>query len=367
MNNKIKFVDLQTQYQSIKFELQEVMMPLLENASFIKGKPVADFENAFSKFCESKSCVGVGNGTDALSLALRAMNIGSGDEVITVGHTFIATAEAITSVGATPVFIDIRNDTMLMNPDLIESAISPNTKAIMPVHLYGNPCEMDHICDIAHEHNIRVIEDAAQAHGARWKGRRIGSWGDAACFSFYPGKNLGAYGDGGAVVSKDDEFIQKVRMLADHGRKEKYIHEFPGYNSRLDTLQAAILNVKLKYLEAWNECRCNHANEYIKQLSDTDLILPQIHREAQPVWHLFVIRCQNRELLRIHLRETGVETGVHYPVPVHRQPAYHEYSSISLPVTEKAANEVLSLPMYPELGNEIVHEVCNLIKKYNGM
>jgi dTDP-4-amino-4,6-dideoxygalactose transaminase len=358
---KIPFVDLQAQYRSIKLEIDQALASILEDASFIKGKPVAQFESSFADYCESKACVGVGNGTDALTLTLRALGISHGDEVITVSHTFIATAEAITNVGAKPVFVDIRDDTMLMNPELIEDAITPQTKAIIPVHLYGNPCDMDAISDIAQSHDLLVIEDAAQAHGARWKGRRVGSFGSAACFSFYPGKNLGAYGDGGAVVSNDTDLIDKIRMIADHGRKEKYLHEIPGVNSRLDAIQAAVLSVKLKHLDEWNQRRRDHANTYLKGLSSLPLETLRIEKDAEPVWHIFPIRTEKGEEIREMLNKNLIETGVHYPVPVHKQPAYCQYNHQSLSVTEKVAEHIISLPMYPEIEGEEIKMICDII------
>lgn len=361
-NKKIPLVNLQAQYLNIRNEINDAIFTILDSGSFIRGESVAKFESSFANYCETKACVGVGNGTDALTLTLRGLGIGLGDEVITVAHTFIATAEAITNVRATPVFVDVRDDTMLMNPEVIESSITSRTRAIIPVHLYGNPCEMDHIRDIAQDHDLKVIEDAAQAHGAKWKGKRIGSFGDAACFSFYPGKNLGAYGDGGAVVSSDDELIEQIRMLADHGRKEKYLHEFPGCNSRLDSLQAAILQVKLRYLNQWNENRCALSIEYQKHLSNTDIAFQQVCKNAESAWHLFVIRHNNREKIKKALLQAGIETGIHYPVPIHHQPAYIQHSDILLPVTENAAQKVLSLPIFPELNSHTVQNICEIVK-----
>ncbi len=361
--NRIPLVDLNAQYRSIKDEIDPAFGLILKNSSFIKGEFVKKFESSFAEYCNTKACVGVGNGTDALTLTLRALGIGPGDEVITVAHTFIATAEAISHVGATPVFIDICDDTLLINPELIESAITSKTKAIIPVHLYGNPCEMDHILDVAYDHDLRVIEDAAQAHGARWKGTRIGSLGDAACFSFYPGKNLGAYGDGGAVVSNDGELIEKIRMIADHGRKEKYIHEIIGVNSRLDAIQAAVLSVKLKYLDSWNQFRRDHAVQYLNELSSLPIKTLKIRPDAEPVWHLFPIQLKNRDQFRKKLEKNGIETGIHYPLPVHKQPAYFHYNRKTLPITESVADEVLSLPMYPELEADSIQTICSCIQK----
>lgn len=349
--NKIPLVGLYAQYQQIKIEIDNAIEKVISKSQFVGGEEVKLFEEEFAAYCETDHCVGVGNGTDAVYLALRAMGIGSGDEVITVAHTFIATTEGITAAGASPIFIDVKEDTMLMDPELIESAITPRTKAIIPVHLYGQPCEMDRIMEIARKHGLRVIEDAAQAHGARWMGQRAGSIGDAACFSFYPGKNLGAYGDAGAVVSKDRQVIDRLRMLANHGSVTKYTHEIEGVNSRLDGLQAAILRVKLRHLDEWNEQRRNHANYYLRALRGSELVPVAIHEKAEPVWHLFVVRVADREEFQKRLADEGIATGIHYPLPLHLQPAYaHLNLPIgSFPVTEKIAREIVSLPMFPEL------------------
>ncbi|MBI5686987.1 MAG: DegT/DnrJ/EryC1/StrS family aminotransferase [Verrucomicrobia bacterium] len=362
---KIPFVDLVAQYQTIKSEVDPAMRRIVDQTAFIGGEDLKEFEKEFAAFCGAKHCVGVGNGTDAIYLALRALGIGRGDEVITVSHTFIATAEAVSQTGARPVFVDIKEDTMLMDPDKVEVAITPRTKAIITVHLYGQPCEMDRIVEIAHRRGLKVIEDAAQAHGGRWKGRRVGSLGDIACFSFYPGKNLGAYGDGGAVVGNDEALMNKVRMLANHGRLEKYTHEMEGVNSRLDGLQAAILRVKLKRLDDWNAARRRHAAQYCRLLADSNVVLPTINPNTEPVWHLFVVRVPNREQLQARLKEKGIATGVHYPLPLHLQPAY-QYLNIpkgALPVSEKVAQQIVSLPMYAELTDEMVECVCASLRE----
>jgi dTDP-4-amino-4,6-dideoxygalactose transaminase len=263
--------------------------------------------------------------------------------------------------GATPIFIDIREDTLLMNPDLIEPAITKRTKAIVPVHLYGQSCDMDAIMEIAGRHGLKVVEDAAQAHGGRWRGQRVGSIGDAATFSFYPGKNLGAFGDAGAVVSQDEALIEKIRMLANHGRLEKYTHKIEGVNSRLDSLQAAILRVKLRHLDEWNRKRRAHADFYLESLSQSEVRTQAVNPNAEPVWHLFVVRVQDREALQERLKAAGVSTGVHYPIPLHVQPAYEsrQIPLGSLPITEAAASEVVSLPMYPELSQEQLESIVN--------
>jgi len=361
----VPFLDLRAQYMSIKPEMDEAIQQVINDCSFVGGKHVTEFESKFADFCGAKHCIGVGNGTDALYLTLRAFGVGSGDEVITTAHTFIATAEAISLTGAQPVFVDIREDTMLMDPDVVEAALTPRTRAIIPVHLYGQPCEMKQILDIARRHNLKVIEDAAQAHGARWQGHRVGSLGDAACFSFYPSKNLGAYGDGGAVVSQDEDLVQRVRMLANHGRQEKYTHEIEGVNSRLDGFQAAILRAKLAHLDKWNEQRRAHANCYRQQLSNLPLVLPNDNAETKAVYHLFVIRTKRRDEVQCYLKARGIETGIHYPIPLHLQPAYWHlgYAEGDFPLTEQAAREVLSLPMYPELSNEQISQISKAIRE----
>jgi dTDP-4-amino-4,6-dideoxygalactose transaminase len=364
--NTIPLVDLRAQYLSIKAEIDGAIERVIDQSAFIGGTEVARFEAAFAAYCEAKACVSVANGTDALIVSLRALGIGSGDEVITVAHTFIATAEAISAVGAKPVFVDVSKNTMLMDPEAFEIAITPRTRAVIPVHLYGHPCDLDRILEIARRHELKVIEDAAQAHGARWRGKRVGAMGDLACFSFYPGKNLGAYGDGAVVVSQDEELIQWIRMYANHGRREKYTHEMVGINSRLDGLQAAILRVKLPHLDNWNSIRRHHADYYRHALRDCPIVLPAVHPEAEHVWHLFVVRVQDRNGLRRHLREHAIEAGIHYPIPVHRQPAYLKlgYATVSLPVTEQSAEQVVSLPLYPELTEQQLCYVIEMIKSY---
>lgn len=359
----IPLVGLFDQYQTIKPEIDAAIESIITRSAFVGGEEVRSFESEFAAYCETKACVGAGNGTDAIYLTLRALGIGPGDEVITVAHTFIATSEAISMTGARPVFVDITEDTMLMNPALLEQAVTPRTKAIVPVHLYGQPCDLDAIMKVADRHGLKVIEDAAQAHGARWRGRRAGSIGDAGCFSFYPGKNLGAFGDAGAVVSQDEELIERIRMLANHGRLEKYTHKMEGVNSRLDGLQAAILRVKLRHLDEWNESRRRHADFYFENLSGNELRMPVVDENALPVWHLFVVRVADRESFQQKLKGEGIATGVHYPVPLHLQPAC-QYLGIpkgSLPVTEEVSGEVVSLPMYPELTSAQLESVVNAI------
>lgn len=361
MTNKIPLVGLFDQYQTIKPEIDAAIQNIITGSAFVGGEAVRRFEKDFAAYCEAKACVGVGNGTDALYLTLRALGIGAGDEVITVAHTFIATSEAISATGALPIFIDVLDDTMLMDPAKIEPAITPRTKAIVPVHLYGQSCDMDAIMEIARKHGLKVVEDAAQAHGGRWRGQRVGSIGDAATFSFYPGKNLGAFGDAGAVVSQDEDLMEHVRMLANHGRLEKYTHKMEGVNSRLDGIQAAILGVKLRYLDEWNTKRRSHADFYLDSLSPNEFRPQAVNPNAEPVWHLFVIRVAEREALQKKLKDEGVATGIHYPVPLHLQPAYEnrQIPLGSLPVTEAAANQVVSLPMYAELTESQLELIVN--------
>lgn len=363
---QIPSVDLKAQYAQIKPEISEAIQRVLDNTSFILGQEVDDFERAFADYVHAKGAVGVASGTSALALALLACGVGQGDEVITVAHTFTATAEAIFHVGARPVFVDIDPETYNMDPSKVEDAITPRTKAIMPVHLYGQPAEMDALLLIAKQHNLRLIEDAAQAHGAEYHARRCGSLGDLACFSFYPGKNLGAYGDAGGVTGNDEELLAKVRRLRDHGRTGKYVHEEIGWGERIDALQAAVLNVKLPHLEQWTEARRNHASAYTTRLAELDMITPHTAPGMRHVFHLYVIRTPRRDALASHLKANGVGTGIHYPIPLHRQPAYLKlgYDTTQLPVTEQAAEEILSLPMYPELTNEQIDHVVNVIKEF---
>jgi len=362
---EIPLVSLKRQYTSIKGEIDKAIQGIIDKTSFVGGEEIREFEREFAKFCSVKYAVGVSNGTDALYLALRAIGIKEGDEVITTPHTFIATAEAITLNSAKPVFVDIDKDTYNISPEKIEDAITERTRAIIPVHIYGQPVDFDKINEIAKRHNLIIIEDAAQAHGAIYKGRRVGSLGDVACFSFYPGKNLGAYGDAGACVSNNYEIIEKIRLISDHGRGEKYLHKIEGKNSRLDTIQAAILRVKLKYLDEWNRKRREIAKKYNELLSGIDgIILPKILDDAVSVFHLYVIQIENRDKVREKLKEAGISTGIHYPLPLHLQPAY-KYLNLppgSFINTEALCKKVLSLPMFPELKDSEVEYICEKLK-----
>lgn len=351
MADAIPLVDLQAQYAAIHADVDAAIQRVVTSAQFIMGPDVAAFEREFAVYCGTAHAVGVASGTAALELVLRGLEIGPGDEVVTVAHTFIATAEAITVTGATPVFVDIDPATYTLDPDALAAAITPRTRAVIPVHLYGQPADMTRIGAVARAAGIAVIEDAAQAHGATWAGTPVGSFGDAACFSFYPGKNLGAYGDAGAVTTPRADLADKVRKLRNHGRQSKYLHEMVGYGHRLDTLQAAVLRAKLPYLHEWTEARRRLAQRYTEQLAGTGLTLPVVADDANPVWHLYVVRTRAREKMLAELNAAGIGAGVHYPVPLHLQPAYRHLGigPGALPVTEQVAATCLSLPLYPEM------------------
>ena len=347
----IPYVDLQTQYQSIKPEIDAAVLKVLASAQFILGEEVSAFEREFAAYCSVREAVALNSGTSALHLALLAAGVGKGDEVITVPFTFVATAAAIDYVGARPVFVDIDPKTFTMAPDAIEKVITPRTRAIMPVHLYGHPADMDPILEIARRRGLTVIEDAAQAHGAEYKGRRCGSMGDMAGFSFYPGKNLGAYGEGGALVTNDPDLAKKVRLLRNWGEERRYEHSLKAYNYRMDGIQGAILRVKLRYLEQWTESRRAHAAAYRSLFGDSTIGVPEERADCRHVYHVFAVRLRNRDATREQLQAAGIHTGVHYPIPVHLQPAYHDlgHRPGDFPVSETVAREVLSLPIYPEL------------------
>jgi len=356
---QIAFVDLKAQYLSIKDEIDAAIADVIDHTAFIGGEQVRLFEEEFAAFCDVKHVLGVGNGTDALELALSACRIGRGDEVITVANTFAATAEAIVSQGAHPVLVDIDPGTYNIDVGKIAECITERTRAIVSVHLYGQPADMDPILELARRHNLLVIEDAAQAHGAMYKGQVAGSMGAVACFSFYPAKNLGAYGDAGAVVTDNEEIASKVALLRDHGASEKYVHEVVGRNSRLDGIQAAVLRVKLRHLRAWNAARRERAGWYNELLADLDVVTPYEPEWSKAVYHLYVIRVAKRDLVRQRLQEAGIATGIHYPIPLHLQPAfrYLGYKESDFETTEAYAGEILSLPMYAELTREQVEEI----------
>ncbi|HUL00707.1 MAG TPA: DegT/DnrJ/EryC1/StrS family aminotransferase [Nitrospirota bacterium] len=364
----IQFVDLKAQYETIKDEIDSAIKEVVSETAFIGGKHVTKFEESFAKFCAAKHCVGVGNGTDALFIALKSLGIGAGNEVITVANSFIATSEAITQTGAKVVFVDINPKTYNIDTSKIEEKITSRSKAIIPVHLYGQPADMDPILALAKKHNLKIVEDCAQAHGALYKGRTIGSIGDMACFSFYPGKNLGAYGDAGAIVTNDEALAKNARMFANHGRVDKYDHEMEGINSRLDGLQAAILGVKLKHLDAWSAARRMNAYLYNENLKETDLVTPVELANVKAVYHLYIVRVKKelRQKLQDHLKSKGISTGIHYPIALPNLKAYSylKHTSSDFPEATKASQEILSLPMYPELSENQIRFVAQEIREF---
>ena len=360
MNVTVPFLDLRAQYESIRADIDRAIEETVGSCAFCGGPVVERFEKEFAAYCHSKEAVGVGSGTEALWLILMALGVGAGDEVITVANTFIATAEAITMTGAIPVFVDVDSSTYTMDPDRLEPAITPRTKAIIPVHLYGQTADMDPILAVARAHGLHVVEDACQAHGAEYKGRRAGSLADAAAFSFYPGKNLGAYGEAGVVTTNDETLAETIRMLRDHGQRTKYHHDLVGWNCRMDGIQAAVLGVKLRHLEEWTEARRRNARAYCEMLSDVDSVLtPQEAGYARHVYHLFVVRVPDRDRVLKELSDAGIHCGIHYPVPVHLQRAYRRSRCVSTgsEVTSHCAPELLSLPMFAELTQAHIEQV----------
>jgi dTDP-4-amino-4,6-dideoxygalactose transaminase len=362
---RVPFVDLWAQQAQLASELKPVLLGMLERTDWVLGSELESFEHEFADYCGVDHAVGTDSGLSALELVMRASGIGPGDEVITAANTFIATVLAISHAGASPELVDIDPHTDNLDPAQLERAITPRTKAVIPVHLYGHPAEMDAIRTVADVHGLLVIEDACQAHGARYHGRPAGSLGHAAAFSFYPAKNLGAFGDGGAVVTDNPELAESVRTLRDYGQRRKYHHVAKGFNRRLDTLQAAVLRVKLRHLDGWNDRRRQHAAAYTELLKGTGLSLPQVADGVDPVWHLYVVRASGRDALRSALADHGVQSGLHYPVPVHLQPAYADLrrGRGSFPVTELHADELVSLPMYPELSEGHIDYVATTIRK----
>jgi dTDP-4-amino-4,6-dideoxygalactose transaminase len=358
----IPFLDLKTQLASIRPEIDTAIARVLDSAHFILGDEVDAFETEFAAFCGTRACVGVDTGISALELTLRAAGIGPGDEVITVAHTFIATVSAISFSGATPVLVEVDPTTYLMDPRRVEAAITPRTRAVVPVHLYGQTVDMDPLMDIARRHRLFVLEDACQAHGARYKGRRAGGLGHAAAFSFYPGKNLGAAGDAGAVTTDDPDLAGRIRMLRNYGQSAKYHHDMLAFNRRLDSLQAAILRVKLRHLDDWNAGRRRAAAAYAERLAGLSLALPVVAPDNEPVWHLYVVRAADRDALRRHLDEAGVDTGLHYPVSIHRQPAYPEFAGLRFPISEGIADQCLSLPLFAELTDNQIDQVARAVR-----
>jgi dTDP-4-amino-4,6-dideoxygalactose transaminase len=356
------------QYQACKAEIDAAIQRVLDKGWYILGEETRLFEAEFAAYIGVSHGIGVGNGTDALHVALSACGIGSGDEVITVSHTAVATVVAIEACGAIPVLIDIEPDYYTLDPLKLEAAISPRTKAIIPVHLYGQPADLKPILEIAQRHGLKVVEDCAQAHGAIYHGQRVGAWGDVACFSFYPTKNLGALGDGGMVVTNDPALAERARLLREYGWAERYTSQISGWNSRLDEVQSAVLRVKLRYLDDDNAKRARLAAVYDESLANTSLVLPSCRSETTHVRHLYVVRSSKRDQLQVFLKESGVGALIHYPVPVHLQPAYKRLvrNGESMKETERAAGEVLSIPMYPELTEAEAQSVSELIRSFDG-
>ena len=361
--SNLPLVDLKAQHAAIAAEVQAALDRVMANTDFILGADVAEFESEFAAYCEAAHCVGLDSGMSALELGMRAMDIGPGDEVITPAGSFIASSSAISFTGATPVWVDVDPKTYNIDPDVIEAAITPRTKAIMAVHLYGQPAEMDRILEIGRKHGLPVIEDACQSHGARYRGRRTGSMGAFAAFSFYPAKNLGAYGDAGALTTDDTALAERVRMMRNYGQREKYDHVYLAWNRRLDTIQAAVLRVKLRHLDRWNESRRTIASLYGELLQESGAILPYASPDCEHVYHLYVVQVEERERVQNELSARGISTGIHYPVPIHLQEAYRAagFGPGSFPATEAAANRLLSLPMYPELSEEGVRRVAGAL------
>lgn len=354
------------QYLAYKDEIDQAIHQVLQRGWYILGPEVQALEEEFAAYIGVAHGIGVGSGTEALHLALAACDIGPGDEVITVSHTAVATVAAIKLAGATPVLVDIESSYYNLDPCRVEAAITPRTKAILPVHMYGQPADIPAISAIARKHGLKVIEDCAQAHGARWQGRRVGSWGDLACFSFYPTKNLGALGDGGMVMTGNADLARQVRLLREYGWAERYVSHLPGWNSRLDEVQAAILRVKLRYLDSDNQRRVHLARQYTRELAACGLTLPRQRPEANHVYHLFVVQSPRRDELQAFLKTRGIGALIHYPVPVHLQPAYRELSGGGnrLAVTERVASQVLSLPLYPELSQGDIQQVIAAVQAF---
>lgn len=367
MQTIVPFVDLKNQYQSIQPAINAAIQTVLDEAYFVLGRQVGEFERQYADYVGVKHCIGVSNGLDALRMALSALGVGAGDEVIMQANTYIATTLAVSAVGATPVFVDCDPDTYMIDANLIEGAITPRTKAIMPVHLTGCAADMDAIMGIAQRHNLLVVEDVAQAHGTFYKGKMCGAFGHAAGFSFYPGKNLGAYGDGGAVTTNDAELAERIRRIANYGQRAKYVHVEKGVNARLDTIQAAILSVKLPHLAAWNDARAQHAEKYQDLLTGVgDIKMQKTPHGSTHTYHVFIIETDQRDALQQHLHANGVQTIIHYPNPPHLQDAYAELGipAGTFPRAERLAKRTLSLPMYPELRDNQIAYVAQQVKAF---
>lgn len=361
---KVDFARFDFMHNELKEEIKSAVDRVIESNWFIDGNELLNFEKNFASYCNADYCIGCGNGLDGLTLALRAMGVKKGDEVIIPSHTFIATALAVSNIGAIPIFVEVKEDDYTINPNLIEEKITDKTKAIIAVHLYGQCADMDEINKIAKKHNLYVLEDAAQAHGALYKGRKAGSLGDAAEFSFYPGKNLGAMGDAGCVVTNNKELAIKVKELRNYGSSKKYCHNAKGVNSRLDEIQAAILDVKLNRLDIWNEFRNKVAKKYLEGIKNDKVKLPIVSEYNNHVWHLFVVEVENREDFMEYLKNNGITSLIHYPTAIHKQNAYEEYNNLNLPIAVEKASKVVSLPMYYGLTDEEVDYVIDIINKY---
>lgn len=360
----IPFFDFRREYSLLKYEITEKTNKVLSSGVFIEGREVKNFENQFSKYVGSKFGLGVNSGSDALFMAVNSLNIGDGHEVITVSHTFISSIDGISRNGAVPVFVDIDPESYCIDTTKVESKITNKTRAILVVHIYGHPVDMNPILEIAEKHDLRVIEDCSQAHGAKYKGDMVGSLGDVSCFSFYPVKNLGAYGDGGFIATNDDYLFEKLAKLHNYGQSEKNHHDFIGLNSRLDEIQAAILNVKLKYLDSWNDKRRRLANIYYELLNDSLYMLPSVKDYVEHVYHLYVIRTGKRDEIQNYLAKNGFQSMIHYPIPVHKQKAYSYIGNrYELPITDKICEEILSLPMNPWLKEYEVEKICEILNR----
>ncbi|MCP4724884.1 MAG: DegT/DnrJ/EryC1/StrS family aminotransferase [bacterium] len=361
---KVPFNDLKREYRSIKDEIDPVIKEVIDNTAFIKGRFLQEFEEAFAAYSGTKYAVGASSGTTAIHLALLGLGLEPGDEVITVANTFIGTTEPITHSGCTIKLMDVDPVYYNMDTSLIEEAITPKTKAIIPVHLYGQMVDMEKVCQTASKHNLAVIEDSAQAIGAEYKGKRPGNYGDAACFSFYPGKNLGAYGDGGIVITNNEEAAKRMRLLSDHGRETKYSSDMEGYNYRLDAIQAAILNVKLRHIDKWNDARREAALFYHDNLHGLDIVLPEEHPDCRHVYHVYCVQVNDREKFQSDLKDKDVPTGIHYPEPIHTQKAYDRLGlgKGSFPVTEDIADKIVSLPVFPFMKEEELQHIVDSIK-----
>jgi dTDP-4-amino-4,6-dideoxygalactose transaminase len=367
LSSDIPLVNLSRQVSHLRSQFEAAFETLLKQTDFVGGKAVDEFEESFARYCKTRFCIGVGNGTDALYLIFRALGLKPGDEVITTPMSFIATAEVFYNMGVKVVFVDIDPQTYTLCPKAVLTAITPKTRVLLPVHLYGQPADMASLSQIANNHNLFLVEDAAQAHGAECNGQRAGSFGIAAAFSFYPGKNLGAFGDGGAVTTNDEALACKIRTLANHGRKTRYEHGIEGVNSRLDTLQAAILSIKLQHLDAWNDRRRKLANLYHTLLTGTNtLVLPHVAKERSSVFHLYVIQTTLRDHLLRALQNKGIMAGIHYPIPLHLQPAFQHlgYRTGDFPISEQLANNCLSLPLCPELTDDEARRVAHVVREY---